>query len=60
MKHDIWGERGMSEAVEAVEQKDGAAAPSLLDSIMAKSNLAPKDEGYDIAKKVLKHLLRSF
>ena len=50
----------MSEAVEAVEQKDGAAAPSLLDSIMAKSNLAPKDEGYDIAKKVLKHLLRSF
>lgn len=41
----------MSEAVEAVEQKDGAAAPSLLDSIMAKSNLAPKDEGYDIAKK---------
>lgn len=40
----------MAEAVQEVQETEGYS-DSILDQIMAKSNLAPADDGYDIARK---------
>lgn len=41
----------MSNTIETMDHSAVGTSANLLDDIMAKSNLAPKDEGYDIAKK---------
>ncbi|AUG55437.1 type VI secretion system contractile sheath large subunit [Thalassospira marina] len=40
-----------TETLDPVAQSQGLAQDSLLDQIMAKSNLVPEDDGYDVARK---------
>lgn len=48
----------MMSTTEKVLERPQLAQGSLLDEIMAQTRIAPSEEGYDIAKKVLQRLLK--